>query len=331
MSSETPSGPPVENPPEPFARGRIVWSRPPRPVFRVGPLPRVAPSLAARPVRRSGAGILTGSMIPPARAASPAAGVLPEASVEPVVEAVAPQPEPDAPEPVVEAVAPEPEPVVAGFEPWAEPVQAAPGPTPAPQETIVEPEAPEPVVTVPPPLSTEAKPAAKPRELPSVVVTPAIYATVGAAIEKVKKTDLWLIVAAIAAVLVTGGFIWLATLPAPQPVAPGPTPLVADAAPPAATTVVEEPPPEIETAAPVRVTSAPAPARAAPAAAAPVTAQPRRPTRAAPVVGVPPAPVETAPRPYIQTAPLIVEPPTPAAPAPADPDAPVSTAPQPLN
>eukprot|EP01035_Chromulina_nebulosa_P014860 gene14860-19667_t len=35
MSSETPSVPPAEDrPTEPFSRGRIVWSRPPQPVFR---------------------------------------------------------------------------------------------------------------------------------------------------------------------------------------------------------------------------------------------------------------------------------------------------------
>lgn len=221
MSSETPSGPPAEDrPTEPFSRGRIVWSRPPQSVFRVGPLPRVAPGPAARPVRGSGAGILTGSMIPQARAASPPA----EAPVEPVVEALAPQPEsvvePVAAEP--EPVAPEPEPVVAEFEPVAEPVQSAPWP--APQEMVIEPETPEPAVTLPPPLSTEAKPAARPRELPSVVVTPAIYASVGAAMQTVTRGDRWPIVAGIAALAVIGGFIWLATLPAPQPVAPAPIP-----------------------------------------------------------------------------------------------------------
>lgn len=318
MSSETPPGPPAEDrPSEPFARGRIVWSRPPQPVFRVGALRDVAPAPAARPVRRPGAGILTGSMIPPTRAAAPAIEPVPEAPVEPVVEAVAPQPEPIAPEPepVVEAVAPEPEPVAPESEP-----------TPAPQEIVIEPEAAEPAVTVPPPLSTEAKPTARPRELPSVVVTPAIYATMGAAMQKVAKGDRWPIVAGVAALVVIGGFIWLATLPAPQPVAPAPTPLVADAAPLEETTVVEEVAPATGRPATVRAASAPRPATAAP-----VTDPPRRPTPAAPVVVVAPAPVEAAPRPYIETAPLIVEPPTPAAPAPADPDAPIATRPQPLD
>lgn len=317
MSSDTPSVPPAEDrPTEPFSRGRIVWSRPPQPVFRVGPLPRVAPAPATRPVLRPGAGILTGSMVPPARTASPAVEVLPDAPIEPRVETVAPQPEPVAPEPVV------PEPVVEAVAPEPEPVAAAP----APQEIVIEPDAPEPAVTVPPPLSTEAKPAVKPRALPSVVVTPAIYASVGAAMQKVAKGDRWPIVAGVAALVVIGGFIWLATLPAPQPVAPAPTPLVADAAPLEGILPAGEVAPVAGRPAPVRAASAPA-------AASPVTAQPRRatPMPAAPAVAVPAAPTESAPRPYIETSPLVLDQPTPVAPVPTNPDAPASTAAQPSN
>ena len=47
--------------------------------------------------------------------------------------------------------------------------------------------------------------------------------------------------------------------------------------------------------------------------------------------GSPMAAVETAPRPYIETEPLVVEPPTAAAPAQSDPEAPIATRPQPLD
>ena len=322
MSSETPSGPPAgDRPSEPFTRGRIVWGRPPQQVFRVGPMPSggtFPPSLgpaSPRPTRSSGAGILTGSMVPPARAPEPV-----EPLVEPIVEALAPDPAPIAPP------EPEPEPVAVEFERVTEPV----APAPAPQEIIIEPEASEPAITVPPPLSSEAKPAAKPRSLPSVVVTPAIYASVGAAIQKAAKGDRWLILAGVAAVAVIGGFIWLATLPAPRPVPAGPTPLVA-----AATSPVEEvAPAEPEVPAVVEQPRAAAPVAVAPAE--PPVARPSgpasAPVRSSPsVVIAPSAPTAAAPRPYIETAPLVVEPPTPAAPIPSDPDAPVSTAPQPLN
>lgn len=310
MSSETPKGPPADRLTEPFTRGKITWGRPPQAVFQVGPLPRAtaAPLVTPPPARATGASILSGSMVPPAKPAS----------------APVPQPEFDGPEfePVVEpeVVAPSPEPEPLVLEP--EPVAAAP-------EIVVEPETPEPAVTVPPPLSSEARPAAEPRKLPSVVVTPAIYATVGAAIEKVTKKDRWLVVAAVAAIVVTGGFIWLATLPAPQPVddAAGPA-LVAEAP------LVEQTPP-VEAPTPARTAPAEtasasaAPATAAPAPTAPARPAQTRPAPAAPIVVTPP--VEAAPQPSIEIAPLVVEPPTPAEPAPTNPDAPVSTAPQPLN
>lgn len=316
MSSETPSDPPAgDRPTEPFTRGRIVWGRPPQQVFRVGPLPSggTFPE-TPRAARPSGASILTGSMIPPARAPEPVAEAAAEDRPEPVetvVEVAAPEPE--------AVAAPEPEPAAVEFEAAAEPV------APAPQEIVVEPEAPEPAVTVPPPLSTEAKPAAKPRSLPSVVVTPAMYASVGAAIQKAAKGDRWLILAGVAALVIIGGFVWLATLPGPQPVAPAPTPLAVSETP-----LVEEAAP-VETAAPAVTEPLPR-ATPAPVTAAPVerpAVRPATPSRAAPVVVRPP--VETAPRPYIETAPLVVETPTPAAPPPRDPDAPVSTAPQPLD
>ena len=313
MSSETPKGPAEERPTEPFARGKITWGRPPQAVFQVGPLPRAgtAPAAAQRSTRPTGEGILSGSMVPPAKSvAEPVTETNYDAAeLEPVVEPEAVTPPPES-EPIVVAVEPEP----------------LPEPVVAPQEILVEPDAPEPAVTLPPPLSSETKPAAEPRKLPSVVVTPAIYATVGAAIEKVTKKDRWLVFAGIAAVVVTGAFIWLATLPAPQPVDAAPSSLVPDAPPIEAAPVSAEV--SIPEASPAPTRAAPLPAAAAPAA--PVIAQPRpsTPARAAPIVI---APVEAAPQPYIETAPLVIEPPTPATPAPTNPDAPIATGPQPLN
>lgn len=311
MSSETPPGPPEDRPSDPFARGRIVWGRPPQAVFQVGPLPRSAPvapprPAPPRPARPAGAGILSGSMVPPARpAAEPVAPVEADVAVfEPLIESPPQPPEPE--------LTPEPAPA-------------------APLDLVVEPEAPEPALTAPPPLSAEVPPAAEPRKLPSVVVTPAIYATVGAALEKVSHKDRWLVFAGIAAVLVTGAFIWLATLPAPRPVDRAPTPALA-APPPFETPPVAE----VEAEAAVPATR-PAPVRAEPAPAAPVAAEPvapARPRAQAPAASAPVAvaPVEAAaPTPRIETAPLVVEPPTAAAPAQSDPEAPIATRPQPLD
>ena len=71
-SSEPKSGPAQGPGLEPFKRGRITWSRPPQPIFRVGPPPRGSgplPTQGQRPVaqvplRQNGVGILSGSMIP---------------------------------------------------------------------------------------------------------------------------------------------------------------------------------------------------------------------------------------------------------------------------
>ncbi len=308
--SETPERPPEDRPTEPFTRGRIQWGRPPQQVFQVGPLPQTRSRPQARPARTSGASILSGSMIPQARPAAPEVKTAPVPSIETEI----------APETVAAPVA---EPVVAtpAPEPGPEPIAAAP-------EIVVEPEVPEPALTQPPPLSSEAKTSAKPRSLPSVVVTPAIYASVGAAMQKVAKNDRWLVVAGIAAVAVIGGFIWLATMPGPQPVDPTPTPMIAET-PVADTPMAADTPPAAVAPTPVAPVTG---ARSAPAAdPAPTPApEPRRASPPAPVTAAP-APVEAAPRPYIETAPLVVEPPTPAAPPPTDPDAPIATRPQPLD
>ncbi len=320
--SDTPPRPGPEGAPaQPFQRGRIQWSRPPQPVFRVGPLPRAAGSaFVAQPVRQPGPGILTGSMIPPARPSQPE----PESEVEVVPDSLA---EPI--EPLAEAIAavaeapsaPEPEQIEARPSPESRPA--------APREVLVEIEPAEPVETLTPPLSGDAQPAAEPRSMPSVVVTPAIYATVSAAIETVTKKDRWIIVAAVVAVLVTGGFIWLATLPsggasqidlaAPPPAADGLTVEVVDPAPAPAAAPVDR-----GVASPVPS----APAAEAPTRPAARTPDPVRPT--APVTAAP-TPQTVAPQPYIETAPLAVEPPTAAQPAPSDADAPIPTQPQPLG
>ncbi len=366
-------GPSQDTVPEPFVRGRIVWGRPPETVFRTGPLPRppeswTQPFRPAPPPRPAGS-ILSGSMIPRA-APSADFDILPTLEPEPVEptpaeptpkprrarKAAAPlaetsavaapveaPPAPDVPvePPVVEAYAESEtetpsEPILETIV-EAEPVRPAARPAPA-VEIIVEPEAPEQIDTMPPPLSTAQGQTADPRAIPSVVVTPTLYAQVGAVIEKVKTNDTWRIAAVVGALAVTVGFIWLATLPsgdappldmdAPPPAAPG------AAAPPA---IEAAPVPSAETAPPAvaDVTEAPVPVPPARAAPPTETARPARPdtttaTTPTPRIVTPPATVPSTP-PVIETAPLIVEPPTAATPPPTDPDAPIETRPQPLQ
>ena len=271
----------------------------------------------------------------------------PVPDVDPVIEpsVVAEAPPPVTPEPIEPEDAASFEPVAeAVFEPIAEPVSefiveaepVRPKARPAPAvEIIVEPEAADQIDTVPPPLSTDQKAAADPRAIPSVVVTPTLYATVGAVIEKVKTNDTWRIAAVIGALVVTAGFIWLATLPsgdappldmdAPPPAAPGlETPLVDEAAPVAAAGAT----PEAEVATPsTQSVTAVRPTQAA------VTPRPASPSGATtPASRAAPTPqAETVTSPAIETVPLVVERPTAAAPAPTDPDAPMQTRPQPLN
>lgn len=302
MSSEEPKRPRADGAPDPgFARGRIQWSRPPQPVFRVGPLPRAENSpFVTTP--RPGAGVLSGSLVPPPRTDEPKS-----ARRQPYA-APAFEPEIEAAEETVEAFT----------DPKLDPI-----------EIVAEVDEADPALTAPLPLSEEVPPEAAPRSLPSVVVTPAIYATVSAAIETVTKKDRWIVVVAVLALLITGGFIWLATLPPG-----GGEPLDLDAPPPAASgltvevveptistepvgDVAPDPVTPIENRTPVRAEVAPAPTAPARQAAAPVV--------------TPAPPPTTQPRPYIETAPLVVEPPTPAQPAPTDNDAPIGTGPQPLN
>ncbi|WP_029416051.1 hypothetical protein [Brevundimonas bacteroides] len=289
---------PVETPPEPAAKPRQT-----RKAAEAKGAPLAEPAAETPPVS------------PPAQ---------PE---PPVVEDYAePKPEPEAPaEPILETIV-EPEPV----RPAARPAPAV--------EIIVEPEAPEQIDTMPPPLSTTQNQTADPRAIPSVVVTPTLYAQVGAVIEKVKTNDTWRIAAVVGAVVVVAGFVWVATLPAgdapaldmdaPPPAAPGAevTPTI-EAAPalvaePVPTVTAEAPEPAVvERATPV--VAATRPARPAPATSA-TTSQP------APRVVTPPVAEPVTP-PVIDTAPLAVEPPTAATPAPTDPDAPIATRPQPLK
>ncbi len=113
-SSEPQSGPAQDPAAEPFKRGRIVWSRPPQPVFRVGPPPRGSGPMPAQgqrqaaqgPLRQNAAGILSGSMIPravPPSTPAPArieTATLPTPGVEAIPASVLPPIEPPArPEP----------------------------------------------------------------------------------------------------------------------------------------------------------------------------------------------------------------------------------------
>jgi Meckel syndrome type 1 protein len=272
-----------------------------------------------------------------ARVAEPAA----DASV--VQEAPAAEPEP----PVVEAyVEPEPEaPAEPILETIVEPEPVRPAARPAPAvEIIVEPEAPEQIDTMPPPLSTAQGQTADPRAIPSVVVTPTLYAQVGAVIEKVKTNDTWRIAAVVGAVAVIAGFVWVATLPvgdapvldmdAPPPAAPGAeAPLVVEAAPVPTSDIAAAPPataaasapPVVERARPAPIAPSAPPTRPAATTDGPTTAPAPTPRTVAPPVAEPVTP------PVIDTAPLVVEPPTAATPAPTDPDAPIATRPQPLN
>ncbi|OYW38675.1 MAG: hypothetical protein B7Z42_07620, partial [Brevundimonas sp. 12-68-7] len=203
----------------------------------------------------------------------------------PVVEAYAePEPEPFA-EPVLETIV-EPDPVRSA---------AAARPT---VEIIVEPEAPEQIDTLPPPLSGAATGPADPRAIPSVVVTPTLYARVEAVMEKVKTNDTWRIAAVAGALIVIAGFVWLATLPAgdappldmdaPPPAAPG-----AEVLPPVETAPIpatEAPPPAaVQTEAEATPAPTPAPARVEPARpTAPRAAQSTTPSVTTPPVEPPP-------------------------------------------
>jgi hypothetical protein len=276
------------------------------------------------------------------------AAVAPIESQPDAPEASEPEPvlmEPAQPEPVIASDPAVPSDPAAPSEALAEveAVAVEPQPAHAPRpalEIIVEPEAPE-LIDTAPPLSSPADAApADPKSMPSVVVTPTLYARVEAVVGKVKRNDRWMAAALIGAVVVTGGFIWLATLPAgdappldmdaPPPAAPG-----ADIVGPGDATdilaAVEAPsvvPTEAITAA------APAPAEERPTAvvARPTPAAPRAATPTAPVRQDAPAAVPVEPdAPDIEPEPLIVPPPTAAQPAPTDPDAPIETRPQPLN
>lgn len=350
----------------PLPRPPQSWTQPMRP----------QPPRPAAPPRPAG-DIFTGSMIPRA-APETAFGIPPDVEPEPIAEPTptedavakprrsrktttakaAPVAEPAADASVVEeAPAAEPEPPVveayvepapeASAEPILEtivepePIRPAARPTPA-VEIIVEPEAPEQIDTMPPPLSTAHNQTADPRAIPSVVVTPTLYAQVGAVIEKVKTNDTWRIAAVVGAVVVIAGFVWVATLPAgdapaldmdaPPPAAPGAeVPVAIEAAPvptpETAPTVAPSvaAPPAVERAAPTPVAPSTRPARpAATTGGTPVAPAPAPRTVAAPVT-------EPVTPPAIDTAPLVVEPPTAATPAPTDPDAPIATRPQPLN
>lgn len=316
-SSKPQSGAAPGASPEPFKRGQITWSRPPQQVFRVGPslsgsTPAPAPAkrqVAQAPQRATGAGILSGSMIPRvAPAATP--------TQTPIRTAPLPTPRADAASATVSSPvdpatpAPSrPQPVAAAAE-----VARLPEPATAPPRTVA----------------------------PAPVLEPVVpsYATAARRRSGVPKA-VWIGAAAIALVLAAGAGWWVLK---PDASVPGPTDVssVPTAAAPALTTPapVEAVPlaegavdaAEVETVpSTARPSTTPAPTTAAPVRAAPTAAAPAQTSR----------PSETsrlnveATAPRIETAPLIVAPvappPTAAEAAQTDPDAPVQTRPQPLN
>ena len=313
--SKPQSGPAPGPGPEPFKRGQIIWSRPPQEVFRVGPPPRMSAPVPAQPQRQvaqaprraSGAGILSGSMIPKAGPASTPArpqietATLPTPKVEAVPASVLPPVDSAAP------VVPRPQPEVAA-------VEAARPPEPA---------ADAPRVVVPVAVSEPVVPSSAAAVRHRTGVPSAVW--IGGALVA-------LLLAAVA-----GWWLLKPDAPVPAPVNAA-TPTVEAAPAQAATEPVAVPvdavpiTEDVVDAAEVeavptttRPSTTPAPTTAAPVRAAPTTAAPSM---------TPRLNIETS-VPRIDTAPLVVAPVAPpptAAERPAtDPDSPIQTRPQPLN
>lgn len=299
-SSEPRSGPTQGPAPEPFKRGRITWSRPPQPVFRVGPPPRGSVPLpsqgqrlvAPAPRRASGAGILSGSMIPGAAAPSTLARAQ-------IGTATLPTPRPEAGSAFV------PPPTEPPATPRLDPVAAA----------VEIPGLPEPAAVAP----RERVPVAR-----SEPVMPSRAAGVppGTGL----PTAVWIGAAVVALVLAAAVGWWMLKRDAPDPVVAG-----VATAPVETTTPLTAPPIAPVDAVPVTET----PVVAAEDARAPATTAPDRtaPTTVAPSLTPRLNTEATVPR--AETAPLSVAPvssPPTAAEAPAtDADAPIRTRPQPLS
>ena len=300
--------------PPPFVRGRIEWSRPPRPLFRVAPPLRssttgsgtiASPGQGSR--RAAGAGFFSGSMIPKAGSA--------------------PRPAPEPPVPTPPAIMPPVERQVPAEPAAPRAVQPEPTVTATP---VVAPTAPtaRPVVQSEPFVPHHPDPVAPRKGIPLLV-----WAIGGLVVLGVAAGAGWLLLKPRAPVPAAE-----AVLPArPQPVAPAPVePEVVPAVPVEPDPVLVKP----ETVEEVRPARAPTPAPQAATAPARTTSRapapvPARAIQATPAASLTPRlntertmpPAETA-RPAAAPA----SPPPTAAERPAvDPDAPMQTRPQPLD
>ncbi|MEG1451535.1 hypothetical protein [Brevundimonas sp.] len=350
-----------------FQRGRIVWGRPPQPVFRAGPLPRdeglarlmampphpqaVKPTVKGSVATGSAAasGVAGGSNIPQAaRTANPPQGA-PRGGLTGLGGFSNVPQRPATPAPVGQTVTSPAEPAPArglsgSLVPKAKPAtpQAAPQITPQPEP--IQPAPQEDIVVM-----SELEPVVAPRRPVAGVVTDASVQTKPVAMKPAPAWGKWA-VAAGALVVAAGALFWwmnrepsAPTVPdvAPQMTAPE---VAAPETPPVAPETVTP-----TTAAPQPVDVAPAPQQAAPQPARDVTAPrvqtpsrnqdrnlaPREVTPANPPVVAAPAPTQPAPivvQPPVE-APVVEQgpPPTAAAPAQTNPDAPVVTRPQKLD
>lgn len=349
-----------------FQRGRIVWGRPPQPVFRAGPLPRdegLARLIAMPPHPQAAKPTVKGSV---------ASGVAGGSNIPQAPRAARPQPAPasrglgnfsnvpQAPRPAPQGTAKPAAPaggILGGsLVPPAKPaaplaaVTAQPEPKPVPQappQAASAPVAPKPVAEEIVVMS-ELEPVVAPRRPVAGTAEPAVRTDRAAA----KTSVAWgkWAVAAGALIGAAGAVVWWMNRAPEAPVTPqetvaaAPETAISETAAPVA---VEAPAPGVPQNAPT-VTQTVAPTAAAPAPQRATTEALRRPV-AAPVATPSAAPASrpattqtvpaaSQPAPIVVVTPPVEIPvveqgpaPTIAAPLPSDPDAPVVTRPQKLD
>lgn len=348
-----------------FQRGRIVWGRPPQPVFRAGPLPRdegLARLMAMPPhpqavkptVKGSVAtgrvgpsGVAGGSNIPQAaRTANPSQGAprggltglggfsnvpqRPATQARPGQKATPPA-EPAQVRGLSGSLVPKAKPATPQAAPQTTPLEASV--QPAPQEDIV--------------VMSELEPVVAPRRPVAGAVAGASALTKPVSVNSSPAWGKWA-VAAGALVVAAGALFWWMnrepSVPVPSDVAPQLTAPVAVA--PEAPSVVPEAV-ITQNAPPLPVEVAPAPQQATPQpsreASATRVQTPSRNPATAPGEAAPASPTAVTASATAQPAPIVVQPPveapvveqgpppTTAAPAQTNPDAPVVTRPQKLD